>query len=61
MGPTRLWVWSCWMEEIREPAKEKSQSCQGSIAFWQESHGSQELQGVKEVTDRSWGSLARGL
>jgi len=28
MGPTRLLVWSCWMEEIREPAEEKSQKLQ---------------------------------
>ena len=28
MGPTKLWVWSCWMEEIREPAEEKSQKSQ---------------------------------
>ena len=28
MGPTRLWVWSRWMEEIRRPAKEMSQKSQ---------------------------------
>jgi len=33
----------------------------GSITFWQESQGSQELQGVKEVTDWFWGSLDQGL
>jgi len=22
MGLTRPWVWSCWMEEIKEPAEE---------------------------------------
>jgi len=30
MGPTRLWVWSCWIEEIREPAKEELQKLQRS-------------------------------
>jgi len=34
MGPTRLWVWSCWMEEIRRPAEEKSQKSQrGQLHF----------------------------
>jgi len=61
MGPTRPWVWSCWIEEIREPAKEESQSCREAIAFWQESHGSQELQQVNGVTNWPQGSLYRGL
>jgi len=33
----------------------------GSIAFQQESHGSQESQGVKEVANQSQGSLDQGL
>jgi len=45
------------MEEIREPAEEKSQKSQWLITFWQESHGLQELQGVEEVADWSQGSL----
>jgi len=28
MGPTRPWVWSCWIEEIREPAEEELQKLQ---------------------------------
>jgi len=28
MGPTRPWVWSCWIEEIRGPAKEEQQKSQ---------------------------------
>jgi len=30
MGPTRPWVWSCWIEEIREPAEEELQKSQRS-------------------------------
>ena len=33
----------------------------GLIAFQQESHRFQESQGVEEVADWSWGSLAWGL
>jgi len=28
MGPISPWVQSCWIEEIREPAKEESQKSQ---------------------------------
>ena len=30
MGPTRPWVWNCWVEEIREPAEEELQKSQRS-------------------------------
>jgi len=30
MGPTRPWVQSCWIEEIREPAEEGLQRLQRS-------------------------------
>jgi len=38
MGPTRLWVWSCWMEEIRRPAEEKSQKSQRGQSHFGRSH-----------------------
>jgi len=38
MGPTRLWVWSCGMEEIRRPAEEKSQKLQRGQLHFGRSH-----------------------
>jgi len=38
MGPTRLWVRSCWMEEIRRPAEEKLQKLQRGQSHFGRSH-----------------------